>query len=158
MKSSQEQWINQALSLAIENVRSGRGGPFGALVVKENRLIASGTNLVTLENDPSAHAEIVAMRAACRKLGSFQLDGCEIYASCEPCPMCLGAIFWARADRFYFASTRIDAARAGFDDAFIYDQIHTTPAERFIPGYFYSSGRGLAPFAEWAKSTHRIPY
>src|SRR5690242_17465352 len=112
MKSNQEQWIDQVLALAVENVRSGRGGPFGALVVKENRLIASGANLVTLENDPSAHAEIVAMRAACRELGSFQLEGCEIYASCEPCPMCLGAIFWARPDRFYFASTRMDAAKA----------------------------------------------
>lgn len=158
MKSNQEQWIDQVLALAVENVRSGRGGPFGALVVKENRLIASGANLVTLENDPSAHAEIVAMRAACRELGSFQLEGCEIYASCEPCPMCLGAIFWARPDRFYFASTRMDAAKAGFDDAVIYNQINIAPAERSIPGYFCSNERGLTPFAEWSKKAGRTPY
>jgi tRNA(Arg) A34 adenosine deaminase TadA len=158
MKSDQEQWIDHVLALAIENVRSGRGGPFGALVVKENRIVASGTNLVTVENDPSAHAEIVAMRAACRELRSFQLEGCEIYTSCEPCPMCLGAIFWARLDRFYFASTRTDAAKAGFEDAFIYDQMSRAPAERSIPGYFCSSERALTPFAEWAKTAGRIRY
>src|SRR5882724_3989761 len=120
-------FMRQAIALALENIRTG-GGPFAALVVKDGAIVATGANRVTATNDPTAHAEIVAIREACKKLGSFQLDDCEIYTTCEPCPMCLGAIYWARPARVFFASTASDAAAAGFDDAFIYDELQT-PAE-----------------------------
>src|SRR5580700_6907154 len=123
----------RAIELAIENVRSGRGGPFAALVVKDGRIVGEGTNCVTASNDPTAHAEVVAIRAACAALGSFQLDGCDFYTTCEPCPMCLGAIYWARLSSVYFAATAADAAAAGFDDAFIYEQLALPLAARKIP-------------------------
>ncbi len=135
--------MRQAIALAVENVRLGRGGPFGALVVKENRVIATGTNSVTSTSDPTAHAEIVAIRAACQALNNFELAGCEIYSSCEPCPMCLGAIFWARATAYYFACTRENAAKAGFDDAFIYDQLTLSPEQRSIPGHCLLPDAGI---------------
>ena len=120
----------RALALALENVRSGRGGPFGAVVVKDGEIIAEGMNCVTTTNDPTAHAEMVAIREACRKLQSFELPGCEIYSSCEPCPMCLGAIYWARPARVYFANSAADAAQAGFDDAYIYQELRVPYGER----------------------------
>src|ERR1051326_5570278 len=113
-------FMARAIEMALENVRAGRGGPFAALVVRGDAVIGSGVNLVTVANDPTAHAEIVAIRAACRELGSFQLTGWDFYATCEPCPMCLGAIYWARGARVFYAATRFDAAAAGFDDDFIY--------------------------------------
>src|SRR5580658_8553971 len=116
-------FMARAIELSIENVRSGQGGPFGAVVVKDGKLIAEGSNCVTSTNDPTAHAEIVAIREACKKLGFFELAGCEIYTSCEPCPMCMGAIYWARPDRVYFGNTAADAANVGFDDSFIYDEM-----------------------------------
>src|SRR5579864_1606998 len=119
-----ESLIRQAIELAVENVRR-EGGPFGALVVKDGIVIATGVNQVTRNNDPTAHAEVVAIREACRVLGDFQLTGCDLYTSCEPCPMCLGAIFWARPSRVFYAATHTDAAAAGFDDSFIYEQIRT---------------------------------
>src|SRR5581483_864719 len=125
-------FLEQAIDLAVENVRRG-GGPFAALVVKDGIVIATGVNQVTRANDPTAHAEIVAIREACRVLGDFQLTGCDLYSSCEPCPMCLGAIYWARPARLYFAATHEDAAAAGFDDAFIYEQLAVPRAERSIP-------------------------
>jgi guanine deaminase len=158
MQKSHEEWMRQAIDLAVENVRRGLGGPFGALVVRDAELVATGANSVTVENDPTAHAEIIAIRAACRALGTFQLDGCTLYTSCEPCPMCLGAIFWARPTEYYFACSRTGAAQAGFDDAFIYDQINLAPAERSIPGYFVQTPGYLEPFAEWARSSHKTPY
>src|SRR6266850_8149344 len=118
-----EPFMHEAIRLSVEKMREGRGGPFGAVIVKEGRVISRGWNAVTTTNDPTAHAEITAIREACRKLGTFRLDGCDLYASCEPCPMCLSAIYWARIDRVYFASTRKDAAGIGFDDDFIYQQI-----------------------------------
>src|SRR5512146_1292238 len=118
-----EMFMQQAIALAVENVRSGRGGPFAALVVRAGEILGRGTNLVTATNDPTAHAEMLAIREACQKIGSFELTGCDIYASCEPCPMCLGAIYWARPAKLYFASTAEDAARVGFDDRFIYEQL-----------------------------------
>ncbi len=124
MQKNHEEWMRQAIDLALHNVRSGAGGPFGALVVKDDRLIASGVNSVTSMNDPTAHAEIVAMRAACQILQDFQLTGCLLYTTCEPCPMCLGAIYWAGLTAYYFSCTRQSAAEAGFDDAFIYDQLN----------------------------------
>lgn len=150
--------MRQAIELAVGNVRSGHGGPFGALVVKDDQLIASGANLVTASNDPTAHAEVVAIRAACQKLGTFQLDGCELYTSCEPCPMCLGAIYWARPTAFYFAGSRQAAADAGFDDAHIYNELALAPEIRSIPGYRVLEERGMEPFLEWAASIKKIAY
>ena len=150
--------MKEAIRLAVENVKAGLGGPFSALVVREGELIASGVNRVTSTNDPTAHAEVVAIRAACRELSSFQLTGCELYTSCEPCPMCLGAIFWARPTRFYCAATREDAALAGFDDAHIYDELKRAPGERSIPGERVLPEQGARPFIEWANSPNKIEY
>src|SRR5215831_7737374 len=128
----ERQFLKQAIELAIENVRRD-GGPFGALVVRGGVVIATGSNQVTRNNDPTAHAEVVAIREACRVLGSFQLTGCDVYSSCEPCPMCLGALYWARPDRIFFAATHDDAAAAGFDDSFIYRELALDPAARRLP-------------------------
>jgi tRNA(Arg) A34 adenosine deaminase TadA len=150
--------MSEAIRLAEENVRLGRGGPFGAVVVKGGEVIASGTNLVTSANDPTAHAEVVAIREACRILGTFQLTGCDVYASCEPCPMCLGAIYWARPDRLFFAGTREDAAAVGFDDSHIYDQIPLPPQERALPTERLPHPDAQRPFAAWAALDDRIDY
>ena len=158
MTTEKEHWMQQAIELAVNNVRSGEGGPFGALVVKGDRLVASGVNRVTATNDPTAHAEVVAIRAACQKLGAFQLEGCELYSSCEPCPMCLGAIFWARPQAFYFSTSRQAAAAAGFDDAHIYDELPLEPGTRSIPGYCLLPERGGQPFEEWARTVKKIRY
>jgi guanine deaminase len=151
-------FMARAIELAIENVRSGRGGPFGAVVVKDGRVLAEGTNRVTSLNDPTAHAEVIAMRTACAALGAFQLDGCDLYTTCEPCPMCLGAIYWARPARVYFAATAADAAAAGFDDAFIYQQIALPRAEREIPFLELMREESLACFRAWAEKQDRIDY
>src|ERR1051325_6322804 len=127
----QETYLKQVIEMAVDNVRTG-GGPFAALVVKDGVVIAAGANQVTRTNDPTAHAEMVAIREACRVLGDFQLAGCDIYTSCEPCPMCLGAIYWARPARVFFAATHDDAAAAGFDDSFIYRQIEVPSEQRSI--------------------------
>jgi len=148
----------QAIELAIENVRAGRGGPFGALVVKAGRIIGAGTNCVTSLNDPTAHAEMLAIREACAKLGSFSLDGCDIYTTCEPCPMCLGAIYWARLQGVYFGARAADAAAAGFDDAFIYQQIATPAGERKIPFHMMMREQALACFRAWEEKLDRVPY
>ena len=150
--------MEDAIRLAVENVKSGRGGPFGALVVLNGELVATGANCVTSKNDPTAHAEIVAIRAACAKLARFQLTDCELYTSCEPCPMCLGAIYWARPRLFYYASTKEQAAAAGFDDAYIYLQVSLPPANRSIPGSCLLPEAGQRPFLEWAKSATRVTY
>ncbi|HUI80076.1 MAG TPA: nucleoside deaminase [Bryobacteraceae bacterium] len=154
MKSS---LIKQVIELAVENVHHG-GGPFGALVVKDGAVIATGTNQVTLTHDPTAHAEIVAIREACRVLGDFRLTGCEVYTSCEPCPMCLGALFWARTDRVYFAATQSDAGAAGFDDSFIYRQIAVAPSDRSIPMFQVADDEARRPFEEWRKQTDKTEY
>jgi guanine deaminase len=148
----------RAIELAIENVRSGRGGPFAAVIVKDGRVLAEGTNCVTSSNDPTAHAEVVAIRKACSALGAFQLDECYLYTTCEPCPMCLGAIYWARPARVYFASTAADAAAAGFDDAFIYEEIALPLAERKIPFLEMMREESLACFREWAEKRDRVEY
>ena len=150
--------MRRAIELSIENVRSGRGGPFAALVVKDGEILAAGTNLVTSGCDPTAHAEVVAIREACRKLGEFQLAGCEIYTTCEPCPMCLGAIYWARPARVYFANTASDAAAIGFDDSFIYQQLGVALAERAIPMVQTMREEALAAFQEWERKSDRIRY
>jgi guanine deaminase len=150
--------MRRAIELSIENVRSGRGGPFAALVVKDGEIISTGTNLVTTTCDPTAHAEVVAIRQACGKLGQFQLSGCEIYSSCEPCPMCLGAIYWARPNRVYFGNTASDAAAIGFDDSFIYQQLEVPLSERTIPMVQLLRDEALAAFREWERTSDRIPY
>jgi len=153
-----EKFLQQAIDLAIDNVRRGLGGPFGALVVKKGEVIATGTNRVTTSNDPTAHAEIAAMRAACQKIGAFRLDGCYVYTSCEPCPMCLGALYWARVKAFYFAGSQEDAARGQFDDSFIYGELHKPVDERAIPGRRLLASEGFRPFEEWLKSQKKVRY
>lgn len=150
--------MTRAIELAIENVQSGRGGPFAALIVKDGRIIGEGANSVTASNDPTAHAEVVAIRAACKALGSFQLDGCDFYTTCEPCPMCLGAIYWARPARVFFASRAADAAAAGFDDAFIYEQLSLPLAARKIPFQEIMRNDSLACFRAWSEKKDRIKY
>ncbi len=148
----------RAIELAVENVRSGRGGPFGAVVVRGQRIVAEGTNSVTSANDPTAHAEMVAIRAACSALKTFRLDDCEIFSTCEPCPMCLGAIYWARLKAVYFGGTAADAAAAGFDDAFIYKEIAAPMAERSIPFRQMMRGEALGAFREWSLKPDRVRY
>jgi tRNA(Arg) A34 adenosine deaminase TadA len=150
--------MQQAIERAVENVRSGQGGPFGAVVVKNGQVIATGANSVTTSNDPTAHAEVLAIREACRALATFQLNGCELYTSCEPCPMCLGAIYWARPDRVFFAATASDAAAAGFDDSFIYEELKLPQQERKIPLEPMMREAGLEPFREWTNKNDRINY
>jgi guanine deaminase len=151
-------FMARAIELAIENVRTGRGGPFAALIVKDGRIVGEGTNRVTSSNDPTAHAEVVAIRAACGALGSFQLEGCDLYTTCEPCPMCLGAIYWARPARVYCASRASDAAAAGFDDAFIYEQIALPHTERAIPFHELMREESLECFRVWARQNDRVEY
>ena len=153
-----ERFLREAIRLSIEKMDAGAGGPFGAVVVRQGQIVGTGWNLVTSANDPTAHAEIVAIRDACRRLGTFRLAGCEIYASCEPCPMCLGAIYWARIERLYYAATREDAARAGFDDASIYDQIVLPQARRSIPAAGHLRQEARAAFDAWAKKEDRVEY
>ena len=148
----------RAIQLSIENVHSGRGGPFGAVVAKDGNIIAEGANQVTSINDPTAHAEILAIRAACATLGAFELHGCEIYTSCEPCPMCLGAIYWARLSRIYFASSAADASRIGFDDSLIYREIPLPLAQRAIPMVQMMREESLAAFRAWEEKPNKIVY
>ena len=148
----------RAIQLAIENVRSGQGGPFGAVVVKDGNIIAEGANSVTATNDPTAHAEVLAIRQACQKLGLFELKNCDLYTSCEPCPMCLGAIYWARLARVYFGSLAVDASQAGFDDSFIYLEIAKSHALRGIPMIQMMREEALAAFRAWNEKPNRIPY
>ena len=150
--------MRKAIDLSLENVRSGNGGPFAALVVKDGEIIASGVNQVTSSFDPTAHAEIVAIRAACLAMKVFQLTGCEIYTTCEPCPMCMGAIYWARPLKVYFGNTHADAAKVGFDDSFIYEQLRLAVFERDIPLIPFMREEALAAFEEWQKKTDRINY
>ncbi len=150
-------FLKQAIDLATQNARDG-GGPFGALIVKDGELIASGANAVTMSNDPTAHAEIMAIRRACKKLGSFQLDGCDIYTSCEPCPMCLGAIYWARPRAVYYACTRQDAAANGFDDEFIYEELSKANGERKLPMIRLEVPGADESFRIWSASDKRTEY
>lgn len=158
MENQHEIFLKQALDLAIMNVHDESGGPFGALIVSGGKVIATGVNRVTTLNDPTAHAEVVAIRAACHKLGSFQLDDCELYTSCEPCPMCLGAIYWARLKAFYFAGSKEDASRGNFDDSFIYTELNKPVGGRTIPGFQLLAADGFRPFEAWLNSPKRIPY
>jgi guanine deaminase len=151
-------FMARAIQLSIENVHSGRGGPFGAVIVKDGNMIAEAANQVTSTSDPTAHAEILTIRAACAKLGTFELHGCEIYTSCEPCPMCLGAIYWARLSRIYFASAAADASSIGFDDSMIYREIAQPHTERTIPMIQLMREESLAAFRAWKAKPNRIVY
>lgn len=153
-----KQFLEKAIELATENVTSNNGGPFGAVVTKDDTIIATGVNCVTTHNDPTAHAEIVAIRAACKKLNHFQLTDCIIYSSCEPCPMCLGALYWARPRALYFASSRHDAATAGFDDSFIYKEIPLAVHERSITTEHVALATHLTPFTAWQKNQKKTNY
>ena len=144
--------------LALEKMREGQGGPFGAVIVRDQEIIAEGWNRVTSDNDPTAHAEIVAIRTACTRLGRFDLVGCEIYSTCEPCPMCLGAIYWAHLGKIYYSLTSKDDARIGFDDEFIYRQFSLPTAQRKIPLIRIVPGNANLAFREWEKSPTRKRY
>jgi tRNA(Arg) A34 adenosine deaminase TadA len=157
-QSIQERFMHEAVRCAVDKMRAGQGGPFGAIVVKDRVIVGWGSNRVTATNDPTAHAEVVAIRDACERLGAFQLEGCELYASCEPCPMCLGAIYWARIARLYFAATRADAAQAGFDDDWIYQEIALPAAQRRLLSSQLLREQALAVFAEWKHRTDKTPY
>ena len=152
------EFMQQAITLATENVSSGRGGPFGCVVVKDGKVIATGTNQVTASNDPTAHAEVTAIRNACTVLGAFQLKGCEVYTSCEPCPMCLAALYWSRCERIYFGNNAADAARVGFDDAFLYDEMKKPLSERAIPTINLLPKEAWESFAAWDKSPVKVEY
>jgi guanine deaminase len=151
-------FMARAIQLSMDNVRSGRGGPFGAVVVKNGIIVGEGANQVTATNDPTAHAEVVAIRSACQKLGAFELAGCEIYTSCEPCPMCLGALYWARLSRIYFGNLDADASRIGFDDSLIYREIAQPYAKRKIPMIQMMREEALAAFRAWEEKPDKVEY
>ncbi len=149
--------MKMAIRLAKENIRNG-GGPFGAVVVKDGEVVATGVNRVTADGDPTAHAEVQAIRAACRALGTFVLSGCEIYSSCEPCPMCLGAVYWARLSALYYAGSKDDAAEAGFSDAFIYQELKLEPQQRSLPTRIMMAEMGASVFEDWERQEDRTDY
>ncbi len=152
-----DRYMQLAIDLAKENISNG-GGPFGAVIVKDGEVVATGVNRVTANNDPTAHAEVQAIRAACDKMGTFVLAGCEIYSSCEPCPMCLGAIYWARISRLYFAGSKDDAAEAGFSDAFIYKELALEPEQRSLATRIMMSRQGAEVFAKWNEQADKTEY
>lgn len=152
------EFMRRAIALATENVRSDAGGPFGAVIVRNGEIVGEGANSVTRTNDATAHAEVCAIRAACRTLGGFTLHGCEIYTSCEPCPMCLAAIYWARIDRIWFGNTSADAARAAFDDAYLYREIALPLTQRTIPSAMLLRDQAWESFQLWLDTPNKIPY
>ncbi len=159
MSESDADLMRRAIELARHGMESNAGGPFGAVVVKDGKIVGSGQNCVTSTNDPTAHAEVVAIRDACQNLGSFQLEGCTIFSSCEPCPMCLGAIYWARPERIFIACDRDDAAAAGFDDAFIYSELCSSEyADRKVPISVLLRDEGIKVFEEWNAKADKVKY
>lgn len=159
MTEQDREFMARAIELAQAGVDQNLGGPFGCVIAKGGRIVGEGNNQVTSTNDPTAHAEIVAIRNACRELGDFELAGCTVYTSCEPCPMCLGAIYWARAEKIYIACNRTDAASAGFDDAFIYDELCSNDfASRRVPMTAMMRDEGLAVFKNWVAKPDKVPY
>jgi guanine deaminase len=151
-------FMARAIALALDNVKTARGGPFATVIAKGGEILSEGTNQVTMSNDPTAHAEVVAIRAACRKIGDFRLTGCDVYTTCEPCPMCLGALYWSRAERVFFASRREDAAAAGFDDAFIYCELVLPFEERRLSMIPLMRAEAGVVFEAWSASLNRVPY
>ncbi len=158
MTEQDERFMQRAIALAQQGIDAGAGGPFGAVIVKDDEVIGEGYNQVTSTNDPTAHAEVVAIRNACRNLNSFQLDGCILYTSCEPCPMCLGAIYWARPARVFYAATREDAAKIGFDDEFIYEEIEKNFEHRQMKLVNVLRDEGLRVFENWTNKTDKTKY
>ena len=152
-----KKFMKKAILLSKKNVEKG-GGPFGAVIVKEGKIIATGCNRVTCNCDPTAHAEVTAIRNACKKTGTFNLDGCQIYTSCEPCPMCLSAIYWAHISNIYYGNTKKDAAKIGFDDSFIYDELDKSPSERAIPASQHLEKEAIVAFENWDKKEDKIEY
>jgi guanine deaminase len=152
------EFLRRAIALATENVMSGRGGPFGAVIVRKGKIVGEGANSVTATNDPTAHAEVTAIRAAAKALGTFTLAGCELYTSCEPCPMCLAASHWARLDAVYYGASAEDAAKAGFDDAFLYSEFKKDQPERALPAAQMLRDEAWASFAAWIASDIKIAY
>lgn len=151
------EFIEEALKLAVKNVSNG-GGPFGAVITRDGRIISTGENRVTANNDPTAHAEIQAIRAACDRLGTFDLSGCTLYSSCEPCPMCLGAIYWAHISNVFYAANQYEAAEAGFDDSIIYREFEADVRDRMIPiQRVYTDNRGK-PFDAWRENQNKVKY
>jgi guanine deaminase len=155
---SENDFMQLAIRLATENVRSGAGGPFGAVVARNGEIVATGVNRVTADNDPTAHAEVNAIREACKALGTFQLPGCVLYTSCEPCPMCLGAIYWVRLDSVYFGNTCDDAAQAGFDDSHIYEEMKVLRHERKVPMLQLLPDHAIESFRLWVEQQAKISY
>jgi guanine deaminase len=156
--NEEQNFMREAIRLSVENVETAHGGPFGAVVVKDGKIIARGVNSVTATNDPTAHAEVMAIREACRVLGTFQLDDCEIFTSCEPCPMCLGAIYWARPAKLFYANTKQDAAAIRFDDQFIYEELARPVHERQLFTRQLLRDEALAAFNQWAGSSAKTEY
>lgn len=154
---SKEDFMRKAIELSIENIKKG-GGPFGAVVVKDNKIIAASGNSVTNDNDPTAHAEVNAIRLAAKKLNTFDLSGCEIYSSCEPCPMCLSAIYWAHIDKLYYANSKTDAANIGFDDAFIYDEIQKSIKDRKLHTEQMMQDEAIKAFEHWEDNENKVEY
>lgn len=152
-----EQLMRKAIELSVENVKNG-GGPFGAVIARDGEIVATGVNRVTANNDPTAHAEVTAIRNATAKLGTFCLDDCVIYTSCEPCPMCLGAIYWARLKKIYFANNKTDAKNIGFDDSFIYDELALPRMERKLPSQILMRDEALLAFSLWSEKTDKVEY
>jgi guanine deaminase len=155
---SENEFMQLAIRLATENVLSGAGGPFGAVIAKDGEIVATGVNTVTSANDPTAHAEVNAIREACKALGSFQLPGCVLYSSCEPCPMCLGAIYWARLDSMFFGNTCHDAAEVGFDDSFIYEELRVPTGQRKLPMVRLLPDKAIESFLAWREHQTKIEY
>lgn len=158
MTEAQKSFMQQAIDLSREGMNSGKGGPFGCVIVKDEMVVGKGCNCVSSTNDPTAHAEIVAIRDACKNMNVFQLQGCELYTSCEPCPMCLGAIYWARPDRVFFANDKTDAAEAGFDDYFIYQELSVPLLERKIPMKQLILEDAKEVFRQWKAKSDKTPY
>jgi guanine deaminase len=158
MMQGDAEFMQMAIGLATENVTSGRGGPFGAVVVKDGKVIATGVNLVTASNDPTAHAEVTALRNACMVVGTFSLEGCDVYTSCEPCPMCLAAIYWARCRAIYYGNTAEDAAKVGFDDSFLYGEMKKPLHERAVPIVQMLPEEAWASFAAWRDAAAKVIY
>ena len=156
--SANPEFLRRAIALATENVVSGAGGPFGAVIVRDGRIVGEGVNTVTAVHDPTAHGEVNAIRAAAKALGAFSLAGCQLYTSCEPCPMCLAAAYWARIDAIYYGASAADAARAGFDDAFLYDEFRKDSAERKLPAMQLLGDEAWSSFAAWIVSPNKIAY
>ncbi|HEY4009303.1 MAG TPA: nucleoside deaminase [Acidobacteriaceae bacterium] len=158
MSDPRPEFMQQAIALATENVTSGRGGPFGAVIVKNGQVLARGVNQVTAHNDPTAHAEVVAIREACKKLGTYWLEGCDVYTSCEPCPMCLAALYWAHVRAIYFGNSAADAARIGFDDSFLYEEMKKPMDQRVIHIQNILPEKAWESFAVWEASPSKVKY